>query len=145
MKRAIAAGGLYFLLIFLLGMALGTIRILLLEPRFGTAPSVLLELPFILAASWIVCGWLVGYLAVPAAASSRLAMGATAFVLLMAAELGLSLFAVGGTVAGHFAAYRGGAPLIGLLGQIAFALFPLLRAVRGMRRKQGVREVLTRI
>src|SRR5688572_25414741 len=126
MKRAFAAGALYFLLIFLLGMVLGAIRILLLEPRIGPVPSVLLELPLMLAASWFVCGWLIRYLIVPAAASSRLAMGATAFVLLMAAELGLSLFAVGGTVAGHFAAYRSGAPLIGLLGQIAFALFPLL-------------------
>lgn len=144
MKRALAAGGLYFLLIFLLGMVLGTLRILLLEPRLGAIPSVLLELPFMLAASWHVCGWLIRYVAVPAAASSRLAMGATAFMLLMAAELGLSLFAVGGTVAGHFAAYRGGAPLIGLLGQIAFALFPLLRAVPGRRRQQGVREVFTR-
>jgi hypothetical protein len=140
MKRAFSAGALYFLLIFLLGMVLGTIRILLLEPRLGAVPSVLLELPFMLAASWFVCGWLIRYLAVPAAASSRLAMGATAFVLLMAAELGLSLFAVGGTVAGHFAAYRGGAPLIGLLGQIAFAAFPILGA--GVQNEPGEGDAL---
>ena len=127
MKRALAAGALYFLLIFLLGMALGTIRILLLEPRLGAVPSVLVELPFMLAASWFVCGWLIRYLAVPSEVMSRLTMGAVAFALLMAAELALSLFAVGGSVAKHFAAYRGGAPLIGLLGQIAFAVFPILR------------------
>lgn len=141
MKRALAAGALYFLLIFLLGMALGTIRILLLELRLGAVASVLVELPFMLAASWFACGWLIHQLAVPAAVSSRLAMGATAFVLLMIADLGLSLFAVGGTAAGHFAAYRSGAPLIGLLGQIAFGLFPLLRAFPGMRQKQGARGV----
>ncbi|HET9639261.1 MAG TPA: hypothetical protein VFP12_08650 [Allosphingosinicella sp.] len=129
MKRAFSAGALYFLLIFLLGMMLGPVRILLIEPRLGAIPAVLVELPFMLAASWFVCGWLIRYLSVPAAASSRLIMGAAAFLLLMAAELGLSLFAVGGTVSGHFAGYRGGAPLIGLLGQIAFALFPLIRAV----------------
>lgn len=128
MKRALAAGAAYFLLIFLLGMALGTIRILLVEPRLGAVTSVLLELPFMLAASWFVCGRLIRYLAVPATAACRLTMGAAAFTLLMAAELELSLFAVGGSVAGHFAAYRGGAPLIGLLGQIAFAAFPLVRA-----------------
>lgn len=132
MKRALAAGAAYFLLIFLLGMALGTIRILLLEPRLGAVPSVLLELPFMLAASWFVCGWLIRDLSVPGTATSRLAMGAMAFVLLMAADLALSRFAVGGTVSGHFAGYRGGAPLIGLLGQIAFALFPLVQAVAGM-------------
>jgi len=145
MKRAIAAGALYFLLIFLLGTALGTVRVLLIEPRLGTVPSVLLELPFMLTASWFVCGWLIRYLAVPGTASSRLAMGAAAFALLMAAELALSLFAVGGTVAGHFADYRGAAPLIGLLGQIAFAAFPLLRAIIGPRTEPGAGKVLTRV
>jgi hypothetical protein len=46
----------------------------------------------------------------------------------MSAELGLSLFAVGGTVEGHLAIYSQAAPLIGLLGQIAFAAFPFLAA-----------------
>lgn len=132
-KRALAAGGLYFLLIFLLGMALGTVRILLLEPRLGAIGSVLAEVPFMLAASWFVCGRLIRYLSVPAVVSSRFAMGASAFLLLMAAELALDLLAMGGTAAAHFAAYRGGAPLIGLLGQIAFALFPLVQAAAARR------------
>jgi hypothetical protein len=144
MKRAIAAGALYFLLIFMLGMALGTVRILLLEPRFGAVGSVLVELPLMLVASWLLCGRLIRYLAVPVAVSSRLAMGATAFLLLMAAELGLDLFAMGGTAVGHFANYRGGAPLIGLLGQIAFALFPLFRAMIGAQNKASFRKILTR-
>ncbi|MGZ8287213.1 MAG: hypothetical protein ACXW27_12650 [Allosphingosinicella sp.] len=127
MKRAIAAGALYFLLIFLLGMALGTVRVLLIEPRVGPVGSVVLELPFMLAASWFVCGWLIRYLSVPAAVSSRAAMGALAFALLMAAELALSLFAVGGTAREHFANYGQAAPLAGLLGQLAFAAFPLVR------------------
>lgn len=127
MKRTIAAGALYFLLIFLLGMVLGLIRVLLIEPRLGAVASVLLELPFMLAASWFVCGWLIHRLPVPAAMSSRAAMGALAFALLMAAELALSLFAVGGTVGEHFANYGRAAPMIGLLGQLTFAVFPLVR------------------
>ena len=135
MKRAFAAGGLYFLLVFLVGTALGTVRILLVEPRLGSVGSVLLELPFMLTASWFICGWLIRSLAIPAAVASRLVMGATAFVLLMAAELGLSLYAAAGTVSGHFADYRGGAPLIGLLGQIAFAAFPLLQAFTDVQKE----------
>lgn len=127
MKRAIAAGALYFLLIFLLGMALGTVRILAIEPRVGALAAVLLELPFMLAASWYVCGRLIRYFSVPAARSSRAAMGGLAFLLLMGAELGLSLFAVGGTVRDHFADFGQAAPLVGLLGQLAFAVFPLFR------------------
>lgn len=126
MKRALAGGALYCLLILLLGMALGTIRVLLIEPRLGAVASVLVELPFMLAASWFVCGWLIRYLSVSAAVSSRAAMGGVAFLLLMGAELGLGLFAVGGTLAEHFANYGQAAPLIGLLGQLAFAAFPLL-------------------
>lgn len=126
MRRALAAGALYFLLIFLLGMALGTIRVLLIEPRLGAVASVLVELPFMLAASWFVCGWLIRYLSVPAALPTRAVMGALAFLLLMGAELSLSLFAVGGSAREHFANYGQAAPLIGLLGQLAFAAFPLL-------------------
>lgn len=127
MKRAIAAGALYFLLIFLLGMALGTVRVLAIEPRVGELASVLIELPFMLIASWYVCGRLIRYLSVPAALSSRAAMGGLAFALLMGAELGLSLFAVGGSVRDHFANYGQAAALVGLLGQLAFAVFPLVR------------------
>jgi hypothetical protein len=143
MKRALAAGALYFLLIFLLGMALGTVRVLLIEPRLGAVASVLVELPFMLAASWFVCGRLIRYLSVPAALPSRAAMGGLAFLLLTGAELGLSLFAVGGSVREHFANYGHIAPLIGLFGQLAFAVFPLLvgRAVppslRGAKRRSN--------
>lgn len=141
MKRAIAAGALYFLLVFLLGMALGTIRVLLIEPRVGTVASVVLELPFMLGASWFVCGWLIRYLSVPAAVASRAAMGGLAFLLLMGAELGLSLFAVGGSAREHFVNYGQAAPLIGLLGQLAFAAFPLFRRRRRPDRVEV--EILT--
>ena len=138
MKRALAAAALYFLLIFLLGMALGTIRVLLVEPRVGALGSVLLELPFMLGASWLVCGRLIHYLSVPAQVSARAAMGGVAFLLLMGAELGLSLFAVGGTAREHFANYGQAAPLIGLLGQLVFAAFPLFRRRRPDRVEAGV-------
>ena len=139
MKRALAAGSLYFLLIFLAGMVFGTVRVLVVEPRLGAVGSVLLELPVMLTVSWLVCGWLIRYLAVPAAVASRLLMGATAFLLLMASELGLDLLAMGGTVTDHFASYRGGAPLIGPLGQIAFAAFPILGA--DVQNKPGRRRL----
>ena len=134
MKRALAAGALYFLLIFLLGMALGTIRVLMIEPRVGAVGAVLLEMPFMLGASWFVCGWLIRYLSVPTAVPARAAMGGFAFLLLMGAELGLSLFAVGGTAREHFANYGRAAPLIGLLGQAAFAAFPLFVQIAPRRR-----------
>lgn len=53
-------------------------------------------------------------------------MGGLAFALLMAAELGLTLFIAGGSVADHFSAYRDPARLLGLAGRLVFATFPLL-------------------
>ncbi len=54
--RAVLAGVLYFGLVFALGFILGTLRVLVLEPRLGSTGAVLLELPVMLAASWLLCG-----------------------------------------------------------------------------------------
>lgn len=130
MIRGAGAGIAYFGLVFLLGMILGTIRILLLEPWVGEVTAVLIELPVMLAGSWIACGRLIGRFGVPPRPGSRLVMGGLAFLLLVAAELWLSLFAVGGTVAEHFRSYLEADHLLGLLGQLVFASFPLL-SLRG--------------
>uniref|UniRef100_UPI0013D942F5 hypothetical protein n=1 Tax=Sandarakinorhabdus rubra TaxID=2672568 RepID=UPI0013D942F5 len=55
----------------------------------------------------------------------RAVMGGTAFLWLMAAELGLSL-AFGRTAGEHLAALLAPAGLLGLAGQILFAALPLL-------------------
>lgn len=123
--RAGIAGLSYFGLIFVLGAMFGPLRLLVLRPLLGAVPAVLLELPFMLAASWFVCSWLIGQLKVPGDGWSRLTMGGIAFILLMAAELALTVFAAGGTVASHLAAYRSPQALLGLTGQFAFALIPL--------------------
>ena len=84
-----------------------------------------------LALSWFACGWLLDSFSVPASWEHRLAMGAMAFVLLMIAELGVSVFAFGRSVAEHLGTYRSWSASLGLAAQIAFAAFPLLRRDRG--------------
>lgn len=126
--RAAAGGLAYFALVFLAGTLMGMVRTQLVAPFFGAVPATLIELPIMLAASWLICGWVLARLAVGADAASRLVMGGLAFALLMAAELALTLFVAGGTIAGHFAAYREPAALLGLAGQLIFAAMPLLRA-----------------
>jgi hypothetical protein len=127
-RRATAGGAVYFASVFLIGAGLGTGRILLLEPGLGPVLATLVELPLMIGASWLVCGWVVKRLAVPGERSARLLMGGIAFLLLMAAELALTLFVFGGSIAGHFQAYRDPAPLIGLAGQLVFAALPLVEA-----------------
>jgi hypothetical protein len=78
MGIATAAGALYALVVFLIGFIFGTVRVLLLAPRLGEIPAVVLETPVMLAASWFVCRWCVNWLNVPRAVPTRSVMGAVA-------------------------------------------------------------------
>jgi hypothetical protein len=127
MKTALKAAVAYFLIVFAVGFVLGTVRVLLVIPRVGPSAAVLMEAPILLSASWIVCGWLVRRLRVPRAWSARFAMGGTAFVLLMGAELSLSVYVFGHSAAEHFEAYLTVHEVIGLAAQLAFASFPLFQ------------------
>lgn len=126
MKKALIAGAMYFAVAFGAGFALGTIRTLALEPTYGEFAAVLIELPFILAASWVACGWALRRFLVSNAASARAVMGGAAFSLLIAAEFALAAL-FGETPNEIAAAWRTRAGVLGLSGQLAFALFPLIR------------------
>ena len=128
MGRAIQAGVTYFLTVFAIGFALGTIRVLLVIPRIGETNAVLLELPLMLALSWLVCGWLVRHFVVTQAIPQRLAMGAIAFALLLLAELAVSVLGLGRTPAEHLASYQALGAQLGLAAQILFALMPAAHA-----------------
>lgn len=130
MQAAVRAGAAYFALVFALGVALGTARTLVLEPRLGAVAAVALELPFMLAAAWWLCDRLIARTKVAPAIPERAAMGAAAFILLIAAELGLALWTPGRSAAEYFMTYRETAGLLGLGGQILFASFPLLQRRR---------------
>jgi hypothetical protein len=54
-------------------------------------------------------------------------MGVIALVLLLVAEILLSVLLARRSIAQHFALYQTPPVLMGFIGQIAFALFPLLR------------------
>ncbi|TIX75996.1 MAG: hypothetical protein E5V21_21505, partial [Mesorhizobium sp.] len=56
--RAIRLGAVYFASVFAVGFALGTIRMLVLVPQLDELGAVAVELPVILTAAWIICGWL---------------------------------------------------------------------------------------
>ncbi|KAB2849543.1 MAG: hypothetical protein F9K44_07655 [Hyphomicrobiaceae bacterium] len=125
--RAVAAGAGYFASGFALGFILGVLRVTILAPSLGKHGAVLAELPVILAFSWWAAGWMAGRLGVPSKPGPRLVMGAVAFALLMGAETALAVFLLNEPLAAHFGRYGQSHELIGLAGQIAFAVFPLLR------------------
>jgi len=125
--RILAAGLVYFATVFALGFALGTLRVMVLIPGFGESAAVALELPVMLAASWLLCRWCLRGFAVPPRLDDRALMGAVAFGLLMLAELALGMLLFGRTLGEHLATYRTFAGAAGLAAQLLFAAFPVLQ------------------
>ena len=138
MSRALGAGALYFAGMFGLGFVLGTLRVLVITPRFGEWAATLAELPLMLGVSWLYCSWLLQRFSVSARAAERLAMGAFAFALLMVAEvlLGVGLFDRG--PAEQVREMTSGPGLAGLIGQLAFACFPMIQLSKKWWAWQGL-------
>lgn len=133
MTRALAAGALYFAAVFAAGFVLGTLRVLVLEPLMGGPAAVALELPAMLALSWVLAGWIAARCRVPAAPRARLAMGGAALALLLVAEAALGMVGFGRNLAQHLAHYATPAGALGLAGQAVFGLMPWLRLMAGRR------------
>ncbi|WP_313918381.1 hypothetical protein [Tahibacter sp.] len=123
--RILRAGFVYFFLVFGAGFALALIRIPFLVPRFGVRTAELIEAPVML----LVILWASRYLArrnAPWGRPARLAVGCTAFVLLVAAELGVAYF-LGARSPGDYLASRD--PISGsvyLASLVFFAVAPAL-------------------
>lgn len=120
-----AMAGLYATLTFAGAFVLGVVRVVLIAPLAGQVAAVMLELPVTLALSWIVCGWVMDRPWANRALLDRAAMGAAAFALVMALEMGMALLLFGQTPAGALQGLAAPAGLLGLAGQAAFALLPL--------------------
>ncbi len=115
---------------FLIGFVFGTLRVLLLAPRFGETAAVILETPVMLAASWFVCRWCVDRVDVPRMVPVRSAMGAVAFLVLMAAEFGLAGQVFGRSTVEYVASYGSAPGATGFAAQIVFATFPVAQVWR---------------
>lgn len=119
--RAAAA---YFAAVFAVAFGLGVLRVLWLAPAIGPLVAVAIEVPLLLGLAWAVAGAVLRRW--PLARVGRLAMGALAFGMLMAAEAGLALVS-GQTLADFANAMSTPAGALGLAGQIGFAILPALR------------------
>jgi hypothetical protein len=143
MGAAVSAGVVYFAVVFGVGFALGALRTLIVAPRLGETTAVLIEAPLMLAASGFAASWCVRRFEVPTTLRARLAMGAVAFGLLMAAEVGVSLTLFHRSLAQHLAGYGSTAGAVGLGAQVAFASVPLGLAWRSWDPLVVVRAVHT--
>jgi len=104
-----------------------------LAPLVGDVGAVAIELPLMLWVSWVCCGWCLRRFDV-SAMRHRAPMGAMAFLVLMVMEATLALAGFGMTIADYASGFLGAAGALGLLGQIAFGLLPLVHPGRDSRR-----------
>jgi hypothetical protein len=124
--RVVRAGLLYFALAFGAGFVLGTLRMILLVPRVGDRTAELLELPVMLGVCWLAARWVTGRQAVPPRPAPRLAMGAIAGALLLAAEFALVLPLRGLTLEEYFATRDPVAGAAYYLAVLLLVVMPLL-------------------
>ncbi len=121
LQRATAV---YFGIVFVVAFGLGVLRVLVFAPALGQLSAVGIEILVLLVLFWGVAGWALRRRPLPF--RGRLAMGGMAFALLMAAEAGLAML-FGQTFAMFLTAMTTPAGLLGLSGQIGFAIIPALR------------------
>ena len=127
MAGALKAGMLYFAFVFAVGFLLGIVRTLLLAPRIGELPAVIVELPVILACSWLICRRLIGRFRISPDPGSGMVMGSVALALLLGAEAALSILVLDNSLDGYLGSFRTAHGLAGLAGQVVFGLIPVVQ------------------
>ena len=123
-----AAALLYFFAVFGTGFALGSIRVLLLEPRLGAVAATLCEAPLLLLAMIAAASWIPRLLRMPTGTGAMLAMGLGGLALQQAADLIVGMALRGISVPDQLArlASPEGAIYAALL--VLFALMPVIVA-----------------
>lgn len=116
----------YVLPVFAVAFVLGAFSVGLVAPTTGPLLAVVLELPLVLALSWVVAGRVLNRWP----RTPRLGMGLLSFLILMLLELATAL-AFGQTPRYFLAAMTTPPGAIGLAGQIGFGLIPLVRQPKG--------------
>jgi hypothetical protein len=122
-SAAFRAGVAYGVIGFGFGFAFGIVRTMLVAPALGAFVAVAIETPLMLAACAPLALWCLRRWGI-AAPFAAIAMGLAAFAALMVCE-GLFALALGQAARVFFAAMARPEGLLGLAGQITFALLPL--------------------
>lgn len=135
MTAALRAAVAYVLIVFAAGAVLGTLRTYLIAPIVGESWAVLLELPIMLVIAWSASRTVIDRSALPRRTGPAIAMGAAALAMLLVAEAGLSLL-LGRSLAQHLELYSALPARLGLMGQVVYALFPLIEVQLAQSRRR---------
>ncbi len=118
----------YFIGVFIAAFALGTLRVLVIIPMVGEIPAVLLEIPIVLVISWTYFKYLITRKKLILGWNDLFLLGVYAFTYLMITEYVISIYLFQRTPTDYFDSLQTTHGLIGLLGQVGFALVPLLQS-----------------
>jgi hypothetical protein len=121
--KNITAALAYFALVFGAGFLLGSIRVPYLVPRFGERMAELLEMPIMLAITFLAAKYVVRRYQVSRDMTSRMAVGLLALSLLVAAELTLVVSLQGQSIPAYVASRD---PVSGSVYVAMLALFGLM-------------------
>ena len=130
--RIIAAALFYMLIVYAAGFALGTMRVLLVEPRVGEIVATLCEAPFLLSVMVLAARRVPPMLSLPKKAGPLAAVGVGALLLQQFTDLAFAALVRGIAPAEQIAHFTTVPGLIYLALLVAFAAMPVLaNAPRG--------------
>ena len=118
--KLLKASLLYFVLVFGTGFILGPIRIIWLIPQVGERSAELMEVPFMIAATYLAALWIVQRFSLSSTRSIRLRVGVMALVLMLISEISLGLWIRGISLNEYFSSRD---PVSGTAYYLALALF----------------------
>lgn len=125
MSSSFLYGFLTGLAIFAAGFVLGTVRTVFLLPYMADWQAVLIEMPFILLACWVIIRHVIRHRSIAGGKPVRMMYGATAFATLLLCEWVMVVMMLGQSSSTFFDRLITGAGLIGLAGQLLIVVMPL--------------------
>ncbi len=121
-----AAALIYFVIVFAAGFLLGTVRVLMLEPRIGPVAATLCEAPFLVLVMVVAARWVPRALQLRQEAGAMVLAGLGALALQQAAEFILGSTLRGLSAGEQLAKFSTPEGLIYLALLVIFASMPLL-------------------
>jgi hypothetical protein len=135
-RRVAAAAVIYFFMVFAVGLTLGPIRVVWLEPVLGPTLAVLCETPFLLGAMAFAVRRASRWARLRPSALNHLGFGLLALLFQQVADLGVGFGLRGMTLGEQMALFTTPAGWIYAFNLLAFALAPIV-LLRGVGKRRG--------
>lgn len=127
----------YFLMVYLAGFALGTVREFFVTPRAGLTAALWIEVPIMAVISFAAARFVVERVSEVKADGDRLFVGCAAFIMLLIAEEAMTQILRGMSIFTLWADFEPMAAIANILGLVLFMLMPLFVARKRIAGKFG--------